>query len=313
MKPNFLLALSLFAPLVVTSLGAGCGSPPRNKPLANHVQSAHLAPVPAASRGAEADAKQSVFVAEWQLEYTKSQIVDAKLAINIAKNELASAKLGLKSAGLTSDAANESEEQNRMQRGENAKSTAQMQVEMNTHAIEKAKQNLAYLSRRLIHEEKMHRSQQAKLEYIKAELLGTAAIAPPKFDRKAFKGQLSSRNSEVKSDISGLNAAKAKLDSATKTWSAAKAKTQSMQNSTIAAPKESTPTPMAPPPEIKNLEPDPPTTPDTAPPQPEEKTEAATPSPPPDTSDSGNTPASDTADATVSDTAVVEESEGGTP
>ncbi|MBL4636345.1 MAG: hypothetical protein JKY56_20965 [Kofleriaceae bacterium] len=305
MKPNFLLALSLLTPLLFASVGASCGSPARNKPLANHVESAHLAPVPAASRGAEADAKQSVFIAEWQLEYTKAQIAGAKLAINIAKNDLASAKLGLKSAGLTSDAANESEEQNRMQRGENAKSTAQMQVEMNTHAIEKAKQNLAFLSRRLIHEEKMHRSQQAKFEYIKAELLGAAAIAPPKFDRKAFKGQLSSRNAEVKSDMSGLNAAKAKLDSATKTWSAAKAKTQSMQNSTMATPEESTPTPMAPPPEIKNTEPDPPTAPDTAPTQPEEKTEETTPSPPPDSPDTGST--------TPSDTTAVDKSEGETP
>lgn len=241
---------------------AACGGSSRNKPLAKQVDSVHLAPVSAHARGAEADAERSVFIAEWQLEFTKAEIEEADLTLNIAKNELASAKIGLKTADLKSDAAAESEEQNRMQRSEGGLSEATLQVEVKEHAIEKAKQNIAFLKRRLIHEEKVHRSHQANLEYIKSELLGKAAINPPKFNRAAYKSQLASRKSEVKSDLSGLGAARAKLDAATKAWTAVKAKSGAMHSNT-SAPLETTPSPkpIPPPPEIK-----PPTSEKTPPP-----------------------------------------------
>lgn len=178
---------------------AACGGTPRNTALKNRVSDAHLAPVSESERAAESEAHQQVFLAEWQLAFTKGQIEGAQLEIKIAKNNLASAKLGVKSAALESKAADDVGDMNRIKTSGQAEVLAQQEQEVHKLAIDRAKQSLAYLKKRLVYEEGRHRSLEAKLELSRAESLSSAGIQPPDFNKKTYKSQHAERSSQAKS------------------------------------------------------------------------------------------------------------------
>jgi hypothetical protein len=185
---------------------AACGGTPRNAALKNRVSEAHLAPVSESERAAEAEAYQEVFLAEWQVAFTKGQIEGAELEIKIAKNNLASAKLGVKSAALEAKAADDAGDMNRVKSSDKAELLAEQEQQVHQLAIDRAKQSLAYLKKRLIYEESRHRSLEAKLELARAESLSAAGIQPPDFNKNTYKSQHTERASQAKSYKAAVDA-----------------------------------------------------------------------------------------------------------
>ncbi len=277
-------------------LGTACGGS-SNGTLRNQVNNAHLAPVSAAERASEAEAQQEVFLAEWQIVYTESQLRSSKLDIKLAKNKLASAKLEVKNAVLRRKAAQESADQNAVASATHDEKLANLQIAVHTLAIEHAKQSSRVFEKRLEHEKRRVRTREAGVELAKATSLQAAGIRPPKFDAKKYKTQHSER-------LSSAKAAKASVDSERTKLSAIEAKLVGARNA-VATAKGEPPTKLAPPKTkpMEDLPDDPPETRDAPapvvkpepkedPPKPEVK-DSATKEPKPerdDTSTSESTP-----------------------
>lgn len=217
------LALALVAGL------AACGGASGNAKLKSRVTDQHLAPMTSAERGHEADLYREVFLAAWQIEYTKAQIDAADLELKLAKNDLASAKIGMKSAGIEAKAAEETGELNKMAETKGGERIAQLEIDMHKLKIDRAKANVSYLKKRLDHEERLHRSREAELESIKADAMKGAGIKPPGFEANTYKAQFKDRSAQAKASEAGVAESKkelaaldAKLASATQAVEAAK-------------------------------------------------------------------------------------------
>lgn len=221
---------------------AACGGGARNTKLKKRVDQAHLAPVSAAERAAEAEAYRDVFIAEWQLAFTERQIRAAELEIKIAKNDLASAKIGADSADIKQKAAEEVDDLNRMKTATQAETAADLQIEMQKLSIARAKQSLAFLKKRLKHEKREHRRLQAKLELVRAESLSAAGIQPPNFNAKSFKAQFNERKRRAKDTRAAVDQELAALQAIEKKLAKAKAAAASVQEGGSAgAASEETP------------------------------------------------------------------------
>jgi hypothetical protein len=238
-----------------------CGGTPRNTELKNRISDEKLAPIPPADRAAEVEAHQGAFLAQWQHAFTKEQLEGAKLEIKIAKNDLASAKIGMKSATMEKKAADESGDVNKMKEAARAALIAEQEAEVHKIAIDRAKQSLAYLKKRLLHEESQLRSLEAKLEYDRAASLKAAGIVPPDFKLKTYKSQYAQRKSQAKSSKAAVDAEQKELKSIDQRLAKAKAQVEATKNPSAAAQAEPA-APIsampAPPPEVKV--PDPATT-----------------------------------------------------
>lgn len=175
-----------------------CGGGASNSQLKRRVTHQHLAPLPAAERAQEADVYREVFLAAWQIEFTKSQITAAELEVKIANNDLASSKISLKSASLETKAADAGDDLNKIEEKKKGEHIAQLEIDMHKLNIERAKKNLAYLKTRLAYEERNHRSREAQLESIKADSLKSAGIKPPSFDAASYKAQFNDRQAQAK-------------------------------------------------------------------------------------------------------------------
>ncbi len=235
-----------------------CGGTPRNTELKNRVSDERLAPIAPADRAAEIEAHQGAFLSQWQHAYTKEQLEGAKLEIKIAKNDLAGAKIGMKSAKLEKDAADESGDVNKMKEATRAALIAEQEMEVHEISIDRAKQSLAYLKKRLLHEESKLRSLEAKLEYSRAESLTAAGIVPPNFKLKTYKSQYSKRQSQAKSTKAAVDSEQKELKALDQRLAQAKAKVEATKNPSAAAttaPAAPIPEMPAPPPEVKVPEP----------------------------------------------------------
>lgn len=219
-------------------LGAACGGTPRNAALKNRVSEARLAPVSVAQRSQEAATHQAVFLAEWQLAFTKGQLEGAELEVKIAKNDLASAKLGMKSALLEKKAADESGDMNRMKEATQKALIAEKEAAVHTLAIDRAKRSMSYLKKRVVYEESMFRSFEAKLEVDRAESLNAAGIVPPDFKLKTYKSQYADRQAQAKTYKSAVDTEHKELKSIDAQL--AKAKTAAQAAKTGGAPPDTT-------------------------------------------------------------------------
>jgi hypothetical protein len=263
---------------------AACGGTPRNTALKNRVDEERLAPVSLANRSMEAEAHQGVFLAEWQIAFTKGQLEGAALEVKIAKNNLASAKIGKKSAVLEKKAADESGDINKIKAATQAALVADKEAEVHQISIDRAKQSLAYLKKRLVYEESQFRSQEAKLEYARASSLNTAGIVPPNFKLKTYKSQYSERKAQAKSNKAAVDAEHKELKSIDQSLAKAKAQVEASKNGGVkdaATPTGAALPELKPvPPVIKNTTPTDSTPGDTATP-PETKPTESTPAPDP--------------------------------
>ncbi len=288
-----LMKLRLLAAFILCA--AACGGTPRNTPLKNRVSEKHLAPISMADRGPEAEANQAVFLGQWQLAFTESQLKGAKLEIKIAKNNLSSAKLGKKSANLEKEAADDSGDINKIKAATQAALVADREAEVHKISIERAKQSLAYLKKRQDYEESKVRSLEAKLEYARAQSLKSAGILPPKFDVKTYKSQYSQRQSQTKSKKSAVDSEHKQLKSIDQRLAKAKsevavAKGTKSETATVAPvapipavapppPKEKAPTPKESLPGDTKPAPEPKPASETKPPEPKAPEPAPSPSP----------------------------------
>lgn len=233
---------------------AACGGTPRNTELKNRVSDERLAPIAPADRAAEIEAHQGAFLSQWQHAYTKGQLEGAQLEIKIAKNDLASAKIGMKSAAMEKAAADESGDVNKMKEATRAALIAEQETEVHQLSIDRAKQSVAYLKKRLIYEESKLRSLEAKLEYSRAESLSAAGIVPPNFKLKTYKSQYSQRQSQAKGTKAAVDAEQKQLKSIDLKLAKAKALVEATKNPSAAAeaaPAAPIPAMPAPPPDVK--------------------------------------------------------------
>lgn len=231
---------------------AACGGTPRNTALKNRVAEERLAPVSVADRATEAEAHQGVFLAEWQIAFTKGQLDGAKLEVKIAKNNLASAKIGMKSALLEKKAADESGDVNKIQAATQAALVAEKEAEVHQISIDRAKQSLAYLKKRLVYEESQFRSHEAKLEYSRASSLNTAGIVPPNFKLNTYKSQYSDRKAQAKSNKAAVDSEHKELKSIDQRLAKAKAQVAASKNGGTAETAAPTGVPL---PELKPVAP----------------------------------------------------------
>ncbi len=195
----------LIAAFAILTCSVACGGGSGNSQLKRRVTYEHLAPLPAEQRGHELEVYKDVFMASWQLEYTKGLIAGAELEIKIAKNDLASAKISAKSAGIEMKAADESGELNRTSEATRGEQVARLEIDMNKVKLDRAKTNLTYLKKRLSYEERMHRSREAELESVKADSLKGAGIKPPGFEASKYKAQFKDRQSQAKASEAEVN------------------------------------------------------------------------------------------------------------
>ncbi len=226
-------------------LGTACGGSNNGK-LNRRVSQAHLAPVSAADRSAEAEAQTEFFLSEWQVAFTESQVRAAKLDIDIAKNALASAKLAVKNAKLERKAADESNDQNAIAEKKQAERIAELNIEVHKLAIERAKQSKRYLDKRLMYEQRSLRSREAAVELARAKSLQAAGIKPPNFDAKKYKAQYTERAANAKAAKASVDAEKTKLGEIEKQLLGAKNAVATAEGSPVLQPPPDPVTPMEP-------------------------------------------------------------------
>ncbi len=230
---------------LLAGLGTACGGGASGK-LSRHVSDGHLAPVSPEERMGESEARREFFLAEWQAAYTESQIRAAKLDIDLAKNDLASAKLAVKNAALELRAAEDGNDQNAIAKMQQAEKVAHLNVEVEKLKIARAKQSKHYLEKRLAHEKRALLSSEASLELARAKSLTSAGIQPPNFDAKKYKAQHTSRAASAKETKAAVDGEKTKLSELEKQLLAAQNKALAADGKPVLAPTPEESSPMEP-------------------------------------------------------------------
>lgn len=296
------LLSSLTIVLALLTGAVACGGSSSNAALKRRINYEHLAPMPAAERSQEADAYKQVFLAEWQIAFTKSQLDAAELEVKLTKNDLASATISVKSAGIEMKAAEDTGDLNKIAESQKSERVANLEIDLHKIRNERAKKNVAYLKKRLTYEERTHRSREAELENVRAASLKSAGIQPPNFDASKYKAQLQDRQAQAKAvevEVTALQKEVLALDAQVATAANAIATTKA---SKVQAPEVGPAAPMEPLAPIEPVLPDEPSEPadpgpkesapaESAPAKPSEPAPPASKVSPPTASASESTPA----------------------
>jgi hypothetical protein len=217
---------------------AACGTPKNTAELKIRVSESHLAPVPMEQRQNVAEAEQAVFLAQWQIQYTEAELGIAKTDVDVAKNEIEQAKLSAKTADTRQAHATKTADQDLIKEAAQLEKVAALEISVAEQALAKAKQRVEYLEARLEAERLIHRREEARTEYAKAQSMAAAGVKPPDFQVKKYQTQYQERQRLASSAMARADQKKKALAGIEQKLSAARAQLEQAQKPNAELPLE---------------------------------------------------------------------------